>query len=139
MEEQQLNQSQIEEEIRYCTNPKCNKVLDSRRLKYCSELCRARYNALLQYEKLRNNEEFKIKRKEKNKKYYEENKEELRNKMRVYGMQYYFKKRDEKKKIEEQTKKVEEILKETTEVQSKKEETNNEDGGETEFNQTINN
>jgi hypothetical protein len=124
--EEQLNQNdKITTEIRYCINPKCNKILSSRRKKYCSEICRTRYSASLQYSKLKDNEEFKKKRNEKNKKYWEEHKEELKPKMRVYGMAYFYRKRDEKRKIEEEQKKKAE-----TEIQSKKEETKNEDGGE---------
>ena len=91
-------------EIRYCENPKCKKVLTHLgRSKYCSEVCRTRHCAMRQYSKLKDNEEFKQYRKLKNKKYYEDNKEELKTKMRIYGMQYFFRKRDEKRKqLEEQ-------------------------------------
>jgi len=82
-----------------CKNPKCNKIFDTLRKgrKYCSESCRARNNAVQQYEKLKNNEEFKKIRNEKNKKYYEINKEIIKPKMREYGMKYFFRKREEKK------------------------------------------
>ena len=56
-----------------------------------------------QYNRLKDNEEFKQYRKIKNKKYYQNNIEDLRARMRIYGMQYYFKNRDEKRKqLEEQ-------------------------------------
>ena len=91
-------------EIRYCKNENCKKVLThSGRSKYCSEVCRTRWSALRQYNRLKDNEEFKQYRKIKNKKYYQNNIEDLRARMRIYGMQYYFKKRDEKRKqLEEQ-------------------------------------
>ena len=82
-----------------CKNPKCNKIFDTLRRgkKYCSENCRQLHNAAQQYEKLRYNKEYKKMRNEKNRKYYEKNKEMIKPKMREYGMKYYFKKRDEKK------------------------------------------
>jgi sensor histidine kinase regulating citrate/malate metabolism len=123
---EELNQSQITEE-RHCRNPRCNKILDPKRKRYCSELCRTRHSASLQYSKLKDNEEFKKKRTEKNKKYYEANKEELKAKMRVYGMAYFFRKRDEKKKLEEQKAETQPEIQ--PEIQDKKEETQNEDGG----------
>jgi hypothetical protein len=127
---EELNQSQITE-VRHCKNPRCNKILDSpKRKKYCSEICRTRHSASLQYDKLRDNEEFKKKRAEKNKRYYETNKEELKAKMRIYGMAYFFRKRDEKKKLEEQQKAETqpEIQNEKEEIQN--EEIQNEDDGE---------
>jgi len=92
-------------EVKYCENPKCKKAIEGLRKKsiYCSQLCRTRHNAMKQYERLKDNEEYKKLRKIKNKKYYEDNKEELKAKMRVYGMEYFFRKRDEKRKqLEEQ-------------------------------------
>lgn len=118
---------------KYCNNPQCDKIIGLGRKKYCSKLCRTRYSSLRRYNQLKDNEEFKIKRKEKNKKYYEANKEELKSKMRVYGMKYYFKKRDEKKKIEDQKRKSEEVIT-VTKTQNKKEENNNERSEETEIN-----
>lgn len=110
---------------RHCMNPKCDKVIGHGKKKYCSELCRSRDSAMRQYNKNRNDDGFKEKRKAKNKRYYEANKEDLKAKMRIYGMQYYFKKRDETKKIQEQV---------------KKEETNNEEGDQGKvINQTFNN
>lgn len=95
-------------EIRYCKNPKCNKIIDNSRKKYyCSEICRTRHSSFRQYEKLKDNEEFKNKRNEKNRKYYKEHKEELKPRMRVYGIKYFHKKQNEKKKIEEQKKEPE--------------------------------
>jgi len=109
-----------------CKNSKCNKIFSSVRKgkKYCSEKCRQLHNAAQQYEKLRNSDEFKKMRNEKNKKYYEKNKETIKPKMREYGMKYFFRKRDEKKL--ENEKKLEK------QAEIKKEEESNE-------NQTSNN
>jgi hypothetical protein len=103
-------------EIRYCKYSSCNKPIDDKRKhsKYCSELCRTRNSALRQYNKVKNDEEFKKKRNEKNRKYWEENKERLKPAMRDYGMKYFFKKRDERKKLEED-KKLEELEKQKKE------------------------
>ncbi len=93
---------EILEDIKKCK--KCGKVILASRknVKYCSEMCRTRDSALRQYNKLKDDNEYKKKRDEKNKKYYEEHKDELQARMRVYGMKYYFKKRDEKKKLKDE-------------------------------------
>jgi hypothetical protein len=92
-----------------CKNPKCNKIFDALRKDklFCSEKCRQHYNTAIQYEKLRYNEDYKKKRNEKNRKYYEENKEMIKPKMREYGMKYFFRKREEKK-IEEEKRNLKE-------------------------------
>lgn len=86
------------EENRLCQNPRCKQpILDSRQnVKYCIEACGARHRSSLRYQKIKNDEEYKRKRGEKNKRYYEANKEELRTRMRIYGMEYYHKKQAEK-------------------------------------------
>lgn len=115
--EEELNQ------VKRCLNPKCNKIIDGKkRSNYCSETCRTRHSSYRQYQKLKNNEEFRKKRNLNNLKYYEENKEILKPKMRVYGMKYFFRKRDERK-LEEEKKKFEK-------EQIKKEETKDEHKGE---------
>lgn len=95
------------EELR-CKYFKCNKIIsDYRKIKYCSELCRIRDSTRRQYERLKNDKDYIKKRNEKNRKYYQEHKEELKPRMRIYGMKYFFKKRDEKRVFDNEKKKHE--------------------------------
>jgi L-lactate utilization protein LutC len=83
-----------------CANQKCNKTFIPPRRKFCSEVCRTRYNALKRYNKLKDSEEYKRKMKEYNARYYETHKEELKAKMKIYSAEYLRKKRAEKVKQE---------------------------------------
>lgn len=86
-----------------CEKCKNTFVINSEETRFCSKTCRLRYIALERYNRLKNNEEYKNKVKEKNKKYYQANKEKLKPIMREYGKAYYYKKR-EKKEDENETK-----------------------------------
>lgn len=79
-----------------CRYRKCNNmILKIGRRTYCSKLCRTRDGAIKQYNAKKDDEDFKKKRNQLNKIYYEKNKEALKARMRVYGMEYFFRKRDE--------------------------------------------
>lgn len=91
------------EEIRYCQNKNCGKIIESpTRKKYCSEVCQTRVSSLNYYNTIKDRPKFKIERAKKNKKLYEANIEERKAKMRVYGLKYYYKKQAEKKLKEEE-------------------------------------
>lgn len=83
-----------------CANPRCENmfVMSTPSNRFCSEPCRLRYNSLIRYNKLKDNQEYKDRVHKKNKRYYEEHKEDLKNRMKEYGRIYYKKKKEKKEK-----------------------------------------
>ena len=82
-----------------CANPRCKNtfIAATSRHRFCSEPCRLRNNSLVRYNQVKDNQEYKDKVHQKNKRYYEENKEKLRAQMKAYGKEYYKKKKEKKK------------------------------------------
>ena len=71
---------------------RCGKEIENdslREKKFCSNLCRGRYNASQYYLKKKNDVDFKNKNKERFNEWYLENKEKHKIKMRVYMREYY--------------------------------------------------
>jgi len=86
-----------------CLFPKCGKTFTSeRKRKYCSIKCRTRHSAQRRYKKIKNNESFIQERNKKNKQYYESHRDELKERMKIYGHNYYQKKKQKKDEEEKQ-------------------------------------
>lgn len=81
-----------------CENPKCQKLFytsPNSKKKFCNIDCSARYFALNYYNKVKDKEEYKQKRKDKNRKWIESHRELFNSRMRVYSKNYYHRKKQQ--------------------------------------------
>lgn len=102
MENENDNAVMINDEKSYitkvCGNPKCKKPFQttSNKRKFCTPECSARNFALNYYNKIKDEESHKQKRKEGNRKWISTHREEFNSRMRVYAKNYYHRKKDQK-------------------------------------------
>ena len=108
--EQNEKDISIDVQPKICKNPSCTNPIIGREAgsRYCSKGCQVRYNSLKRYNKIKDTEEYKAKRKKYFNKWRSENKEHFNMLMRKYSKEYQTRLRQKQKleKLEEQNKEL---------------------------------